>query len=58
MESFFCVTGLGGFYLEGLIFGILQHPDTKNANAKNITHKRGLVMKFARLRQSCIRGIL
>ena len=23
-ESFFCVTGLGGLYLEGLIFGILR----------------------------------
>ena len=51
-------TGLGGLYLEGLIFRILRHPYTKNANAKNITHKRGLVMKFVRLTQSCIRAIM
>jgi len=25
-EGFFCVTGLGGLYLEGLIFGILRYP--------------------------------
>ena len=24
-EGFFCVTGLEGLYLEGLIFGILRH---------------------------------
>ena len=24
-EGFFCVTGLGDFYLEGLIFGILRY---------------------------------
>ena len=24
-RGFFCVTGLGGFYWEGLIFGILQY---------------------------------
>ena len=25
MEGFFCVTSLGGLYLEGLIFGILRY---------------------------------
>ena len=28
-RTVFCVTGLGGLYLEGLIFGILRYVETK-----------------------------
>ena len=29
-EGFFCVTSLGGLYLEGLIFGILRYSEKSN----------------------------
>ena len=38
LRRFFCVTGLGGLYLEGLIFGILRYLNKGNQHQDSLPH--------------------